>query len=160
MDGLLKWLMATPVGEAVRGWTWLYPGLEAVHMIGLGLVFGGIFLFDLRLLGMSKSIPVVRLAHHVLPWVLAGFMLSLLSGFALFTSDAVAFAANRSFQIKMLLLVLAGLNAAMFHAVIFRSAADWDQHIAAPLIARLAAVVSILVWSGVVLMGRLMAYWE
>lgn len=155
---ILKWLAALPVAELVRTNAWAYPILETIHVVGLGLLFGGIVLFDLRLLGLHRGIDIDRLGQHVLPWVWLGFGLNAVSGALLFMSDAVSFAANGSFQVKMLLILLAGLNMVWFHARLYPSRAAWNQDMAPPLSVKITAVVSILIWLAVITAGRLIAY--
>ena len=155
----LQALTASPLAEVVRTASWVYPSLETLHVIGLGLLFGGIFVLDLRLLGANKGLSVQQLSRHILPWVWLGFALNLASGVMLFASDALALAANISFQLKMALLVVAGSNAALFHLAIYPGVARWDGD-APPLIVKLAAVASISIWLAIIALGRLIAYWD
>ena len=69
-------LEASGLGQAMRQWLWLYPSVETVHIVGIGLLFGSIAVLDLRLLGFSKSMSVKRLASHVLPWTAASFLVA------------------------------------------------------------------------------------
>lgn len=156
----LKTLAGLPVAEAVRSSTWFYPFLETLHVIGLGLLFGGIASLDLRLLGLNRDLPVQRLARHVLPWVWAGFAINVASGVLLFLSDAVAFAGNLPFQIKMLLLAAAGLNAFWFQFDIYRDAETWNRDFQPPLKAKIASAISLVIWLAVIAAGRMIAYWE
>ncbi|MBL8565740.1 MAG: hypothetical protein JNM89_08495 [Hyphomicrobiaceae bacterium] len=151
-------LAATPVAAFVRENAWAYPLLETLHMLGLALLVGGIVLFDLRLLGRSSEIPVRRLACHILPWVWIGFAINLATGALLFSSDAAEFAANASFRVKIVLIALAGINAAVFQRFAFRDVESWDRGVAAPPRARVLAMVSLVLWIGVVTAGRMMAY--
>lgn len=154
----LKVLMALPAAELVRRWPWAYPILETVHVIGLGLLFGGIFAFDLRLLGVQPTISIRRLARHLLPWVWLGFALNALSGLLLLMSDAVEFGHNTSFKVKMVLIAVAGLNMAWFHWRIFPTVAQWDERAPTPLAAKRTALVSIALWLSVITAGRMIAY--
>ena len=157
---LLQELAATPLGAAVRESAWLYPVLETVHVIGLGLVLGGVVVVDLRMLGLNADLPMRRLCVHVLPWVWLGFLLNLCSGLMLFLSDAVAFGENRAFQIKLLLLVLVGLNTIWYLARVNRSLDDWSHETGPGSEAKVVAVVSLVLWIGVITAGRMIAYWE
>ena len=155
---LLKTLAATPPAHFVRAWAWAYPILETFHVIGLGLLFGGIFMFDLRVLGVHKSMPIQQLAAHVLPWVWTGFLLNASSGILLFLSDAPTFGVNTSFQVKMALIACAGLNMAWFHWRVFPSADNWDQGKNSPAAAKFTASLSIMIWLSVITAGRMIAY--
>jgi hypothetical protein len=120
-------LEASGLGQAMRQWLWLYPSVEIVHIVGIGLLFGSIVVFDLRLLGLARDIPVKRLARHVLPWSAGSFLLIVLSGLLMFTAHATEFIDSEVFVIKMLLIMAAGLNAALFHTITFRTAYFWDS---------------------------------
>jgi hypothetical protein len=146
----------------MRQWLWLYPSVEIVHIAGIGLLFGSIAVFDLRLLGLSKSIPVRALANHVLPWTAASFVLIVPSGLMMFTAHASDFIQSGVFVLKMGLILAAGLNAALFHTITFRTADVWDSEemrkLPPPPSARLAGALSLLLWILVIACGRLLAY--
>lgn len=157
-DSVWTWLYASTPAAYVRDSVWAYPALEIVHVLGLGLVIGSILAYDLRLLGWHRDLPLSRLGQHLLPWVWIGFALNLASGALLFMSDAVEFAENTSFRVKMLLLMLAGLNALWFQHRLAPAIPAWDRDADAPGAARTAAVLSIVLWLAIVTAGRLMAY--
>ena len=150
-------LEASGLGQAMRQWLWLYPAVEIVHIVGIGLLFGSIVVFDLRLLGFSRNIPVKRLASHVLPWSAGSFLLIVPSGLLMFTAHASDFLTNQVFMLKMGLILLAGINAGMLHAGAMRNAAQWDLGLP-PARVRIAAALSILLWIGVIFCGRFLAY--
>jgi hypothetical protein len=161
-DGPLGALEGSGVARAMREWLWLYPSVEIVHIVGIGLLFGSIAVLDLRLLGLSRSLPVRRLAGHVLPWTAGSFLLIVPSGLLMFTAHASDFISSSVFVIKMGLILAAGLNAALFHSMVFRTADVWDsqemRHLPPPTSARLSAAVSLLLWIAVIACGRLLAY--
>lgn len=138
------------LAEFVRTSPWAYPSLEVVHLVGLGLVFGTLWLVELRLLGVGRRLDVGALAATALPWNLAGFALSVVSGLLLFASRAGELIANRAFLIKMGLIALAGVNAALLH-----TRGPLDPHRPGT---RLQAAASLLLWVGVIACGRLIAY--
>ena len=156
-------LEASGLGQAMRQWLWLYPAVETVHIVGIGLLFGSIAILDLRLLGFSRTISVKRLASHVLPWTAAAFLLIVPSGLMMFTAHASEFIASPVFVLKMCLILAAGLNAAIFHAVLYPSVEVWDSEAMRklgppPPSARTSAAVSVLIWISVIACGRLLAY--
>jgi hypothetical protein len=155
-------LEASSLGQAMRQWLWLYPAVETVHLIGIGLLFGSIAVLDLRLLGVSRTIPVSELARHVLPWTAASFALIVPSGFLMFTAHASEFVTSPVFVLKMGLILAAGLNAALFHVVVSPSVGVWDSEemrkLGPPPSARVSAAVSLLIWMAVIACGRLLAY--
>lgn len=149
---------ASALGQAMRQWLWLYPAVETAHIIGIGLLFGSIAVVDLRLLGLSRTISVRRLAAHVLPWTVASFAIIVPSGIAMFSAHASEFIASPVFVLKMCLIMAAGTNVAIFHAGVFRGSAAWDVNVAPPAAARAAAALSLLLWISVIACGRLLAY--
>jgi hypothetical protein len=155
-------LEASGLGQAMRQWLWLYPAVETVHILGIALLFGSIAVMDLRLLGVSRSIPVRTLARHVLPWSAGAFVLIVPSGLAMFVAHATEFIASPVFALKMGLILAAGANAALFHAITLRTADVWDaedmRKLGPPPSARLAGALSLLIWAGVIACGRLLAY--
>jgi hypothetical protein len=146
------------LGVAMRQSLWLYPIVEIVHLTGIALLVGSIAMLDLRLLGLSRSVPVRRLASHILPWTAASFLLIVPSGLAMFVAHAGDFIASPVFVLKICLILAAGTNAAVFHAGVFRGAADWDVNRPPPAAARVSAALSLLLWVSVIACGRLLAY--
>ena len=161
-SGPLGALEASGLGRAMREWLWLYPSVEIVHIVGIGLLFGSIAVLDLRLLGFSKTMSVRRLASHVLPWTAASFLLIVPSGLLMFTAHATDFISSPVFVIKLCLIMLAGVNAALFHAIAMRTANVWDteemRDLPPPPSVRLAGAASLLIWISVIACGRLLAY--
>jgi len=145
-------------GQAMRQWLWLYPSVEIVHLVGIAILVGSIAVLDLRLLGVSRSLSVRRLAAHVLPWTLASFALIVPSGLAMFIAHASDLISNPVFAFKLSLIGVAGVNAAVFRTGVFRSAGNWDVDVLPPLAARAAGAFSLLFWIAVIACGRLLAY--
>jgi hypothetical protein len=160
--GALGALEASGLGQAMRQWLWLYPSVEIVHIVGIGLLFGSIAVLDVRLLGFSRRVSAKRLAGHVLPWTAASFLLIVPSGFLMFAAHASEFIDSPVFVVKMALILAAGVNAALFHTVTFRTADVWDseemRELPPPPSARLAGALSLLLWISVIACGRLLAY--
>jgi len=155
-------LEASGLGQAMRQWLWLYPVVEIVHIVGIGLLFGSVAILDLRLLGFSRRIAVKALARHVLPWTATAFFLIVPSGLMMFTAHASDFISSPVFVVKMCLIMAAGLNAALFHAIVFPSIEVWDseemRRLGPPPSARASASASLLIWISVIACGRLLAY--
>ena len=154
----LVWLDGTALAAAMREWTWLYPTVEIVHIIGIITLVGSAAMFDLRLLGVSRGLPVADMARHLLPWAHRGLAIQIASGFLLFLADPVELADNPAFRAKLVLIVLAGCNVAAFHTGVFRSVTEWDRDVEPPRSAKIAAALSLALWVGVVSAGRLIAY--
>lgn len=159
VEALFHWLYETPMGEAVRYGDYLFPWLESVHVLALSLTFGSIFAVDLRLLGMaSLNWPLSKMTKDILPLTWAAFVVAVITGTALLSSNAVKYWENDSFRLKMLFMLTAGLNMIVFHFVSHRSTDELDQTQRMPATARLAATVSISAWLGVIIFGRWIGY--
>ena len=146
------------IAKAMREWLWLYPSVEIVHIVGFTILVGSVAMFDLRVLGLSKRIPVRALSRHLLPWSVGALMLIVPSGLLMFSAHAGDFLNNGAFQLKMALLVTAGLNAAFFHTGPYQSVKTWDIDAPAPIIAKLSVIASLIIWLTIISCGRLLAY--
>jgi hypothetical protein len=149
---------ALPLAAAMRHSLWLYPVVEIVHILGFVLLAGSVAMLDLRLLGLSKSIPVTALARHILPWTLGALLLVVPTGLLMFIAHAGDFISNPAFITKMTLLSLAAGNALWFHVGPYQGVNKWQTNTSAPLAARASAALSLLLWVGIICCGRLLAY--
>ena len=156
MEPLLAWLQASTLASAMKHGVWLYPIVETVHIVGFVLLVGAVAMFDLRVLGLGRALPVRALARHLLPWSVGSLVLVVPSGVALFATGPQEFFANRAFLLKLVLIGAAGVNAALFHVGAYRRVDQWPGRAPAP--ARVHALVSLLLWVGVIASGRLIAY--
>jgi hypothetical protein len=153
------WLGETSWSIALRESIWVYPIVESLHVLGLAVFLGLALLLDLRLLNLAlRRTPVTEIVTRVMPWTWFGFAVMIVTGAALFYSDPVRFYENVFFRMKFVLLILAGLNAWVFHATVYRRVNDWDLSAPTPPRARLAGALSLVLWAGVVTTGRLIAY--
>lgn len=154
----LVWLESSAVAAAMRQQLWLYPIVEIVHILGFIVLVGAATMFDLRLLGCSRQLSVGAVAGHLLPWARWGLLVVAPSGGLMFIAHATEMAANPAFRLKLALVAMAILNAALFHRGPFKSVQVWDHDVPAPAAAKLAAIASLLLWAGVITCGRLLAY--
>ena len=156
--GWLAWLEASGLAVAMRRWLWLYPAVEIVHIAGIVMLVGAAAMFDLRLLGFSRRLPVRGMAAHLLPWARAGLAVVVPTGLMMFVAHATEMAGNPAFRLKLVLIAAALANTAAFHRWPFRSVSRWDVQAQAPAAARLAAGASLALWCSVIACGRLLAY--
>ena len=155
LETFFHWLHETPLAETVRSSPMLFPWIESVHVLAITLVVGSIAAVDLRLLGLaSRSHPITWQIHDILPLTWVSFAIAVLTGTTLFASNAIDYAHNVPMQMKMLLLVIAGINMLVFHLVTYRGIGAWDDSPRPPLPVRLAGATSLLLWIGVVVFGR------
>jgi hypothetical protein len=148
----LEWLQATPLSVAIAE-KW-FPLVESFHVITIALVAGTIFIVDTRLLGLTSTrLPFTYVSDRLLPWTWVAFASSAVTGTLMFIGNATAYYTNVPFRIKLVLLVLAGLNMAFFQMVTFRGVASWNSG-RPPGAARAGGFISIALWCGVIAFGR------
>ena len=157
---VLRWLEERPSSIALRESIWAYPIVETAHVLGLCLFLGLTLVLDLRLLGWTiRRVTVSEATARLLPWMWAGFVIMVASGVLLFYSDPIRFAGNIFFQIKVVMLALAGLNAWLFHhSTVYKNREAWERREGTPARAKVAACVSLFLWAGIVVSGRMIAY--
>ena len=154
-----NWLQQTSWATAIRDSLWLFPIIETLHIFGIVALVGSTSILDLRLMGLTfREEPVSKLARRFLPWTWFGFVVQGVTGILMFSSEAVKMYGNWAFVIKMVLIGVAGLNAFIFHSLAYQSVDKWDNEPIAPVSARIAGTVSILLWFGIVALGRWIAY--
>jgi len=156
----LTWLEETPLAGVMRQSPWSYPLVERAHILGFILLIGAAAMFDLRLLGLTPRLPVVDVGRHLLPWSRVGLVVVVISGALLFAADPIALWFNTVFRAKMALIVVAGLNAAAFHAWPFRSVATWNRFAPTPWSVKVTASLSLMLWMVIAALGRFIAYIE
>ena len=158
MMAFCRWLEHTAVGGSVRESLWLFPAIETLHLLGMAALIGTITVLDLRLLGwVMRRERFSALAARLLPWSWAAFAVQVVTGAVLFSSEAVKVHANPAFRLKMLLIILAGVQALIFQRTAYRHIASWDEG-TVPLGAKFAASASLILWTGVVAAGRFIGF--
>jgi hypothetical protein len=156
---LCQWLQDTSWGTGIRESVWVFPIIEGVHTLGIAVSVGILLIVDLRLAGvLMRREPVSRISKQLMPWSLAGFFVMFLTGGLLFWSQAVKAWGSLFFRIKLALLILAAVNALVFELTLRRSIVEWDCAEIPPFRVRLAGVLGIVLWAGVIAAGRTMAY--
>jgi hypothetical protein len=153
----LEWLQSTWVGVLVAESLWGYPLFETIHSIGMAMLIGALGLINLRVLGVKPELPLLNI-RELLPLAWVGFTLNAISGSLLFTSDAVYFFNSYTFRIKMVLIILGGINAALLGQRVFREAAAGAPAPPPTAGTKWIAATSLVFWVGAVCAGRLIAY--
>ena len=155
----MEWLASTEWSVALHESQYAYALVESVHVWALCLFVGFAVLLDLRLVGvLFRRVPVSHMTRHLLPWTKVGFVVMVLSGIVLFFAIPLRTYHNVFFRVKAVLLVLAGVNAFVFHRGVHRRVSEWDGGVRPPRAARLAGTVSLLLWAAIVFSGRMIAY--
>ncbi len=131
------------------------PIVEAIHVLAAATVFGTIFIVDLRLLGLPDTKrPFTRVSDEMLRWTWFAFGIAVMAGLLMFAANAHTYVGNTAFRLKMLALLGAGVNMAIFQGITFRSVSRWDRNAPPPLAARLAGALSITLWVSVIFCAR------
>jgi len=158
---VFKWLESTSVGTHVRESDWLFPVIEAVHVLGIVFLAGAGTLLAMRLLnrGFLRHKPASEVAARLQPVMWWSFALMVTTGTLMFISEAWQCYTSMAFRIKLGLLLSVGLNALIFQLGAYRTIKTWEKDPVAPASARAAAWVSMLLWVCIVFAGRGIAYW-
>lgn len=154
---ILTFCKNTPMGAWVRNSAWAFPFLQSWHFIGMTMLLGVVGAIDLRVLGVARAVPLAPL-HRLLPMAFIGFGINLITGICFFCHDPYVYAFNTSFRIKMLMILLAGLNALWFRLGVFLDLETWGPGIEASRLAKVISAVSILLWIAVITAGRYIAF--
>ena len=146
-----QWCEQSAIGDAIRRSAWLFPVIEAIHLLGLGLIGGAVLVVDLRLLGLGlRRQSVAQLARDAQPWLIGSLILMITTGTLLFLSEAIKCYYHPAFWMKMTSLFLA----IVFTFTVQRKVTIADEARMSPLWSKVVAVVSVVLWSGVGIGGR------
>ena len=163
MANFQVWLVSAlssvhPVASVMRT-HWGWPAAESIHFIGLSLLVGCIGVFDLRLLGLGKRIPIAAL-HKLIPWGLLGFGTNLVSGLTFLMTEPDQYVYNPSFHLKLLFMAVAGFNALAFYLTVYRRTVAPAAGADAPRLAKIIAATSLCMWVAVIVCGRLLTFYR
>lgn len=154
-----EWLSSTGGSIALHESLYMYPLVESAHVLTLCLFLGMAIMFDLRLLGLAlRRVPMTEIRRRLGPWMVAGFVVMVVTGVMLFYAIPVRSYQSIFFRIKVVALILAGLNAFVFHSTIDKRVAEWDLAPVPPPAARRAGAASLVLWGIIVVAGRMIAY--
>jgi hypothetical protein len=155
LDVLEQWPSSVVIRESQYG----YTALLTSHVLSMCLFFGLVLMMDLRLMGVGNMrTPFSQLQRRLFPWQMAGMAVSAVSGIILIYGQPSRFYANIFFWVKMMMMFVAGVNALAFHRSSYHTVSLWDAGGAPPVAAKLSGVLSIALWAGVVVSGRMIAY--
>jgi hypothetical protein len=158
LEQFVAWLADTPGSIALHESQYMYTLIESTHVICIMLFVGTIAMVDLRLLGVSfRETPVSQMLSKMLPWTITGFVVLVITGVLLFYAIPIRTFHSLWFRIKCTLLIIGGINIAIFTFKVERDKAKWDLG-PVPLKSKVASVISLSVWALVIVCGRLIAY--
>jgi len=149
--------MASNLTQWIQATYWLWPILEIFHFFGLTLLMGGLIIVDLRMIGFLSYIGLEEV-KKLLPLVIFGFLVNLITGVLFLFGDPSRYSINIGFQIKMILVLLAGCNAAIYHLKVEPLFSNLNLTDRLPLVIKITGFTSLTLWTGVLLLGRLIPY--
>ena len=159
MDTLIDWLNSTALNEYIMSTAWLWPTLEIAHFFGLCLLVGSLIVFDLRMIGVARAVPLIRVESFMVV-ALVGFAINLITGIIFVIGDPDRYLVNIAFRIKMILIVIAGVNVAYYmlrlRPQIQRGLEDAELSGSV----RYVSALSLLLWTSVIVLGRIIPYVE
>lgn len=156
---LFEWVDTFPSSIAIRESQYLYPTILTSHVVSICVFAGLILMMDLRLLGIGNMhTPFSQLQRRLFPWQMFGFTVSAISGLALVYTQPMRFYVSLLFWLKVVMMLLANVNALAFHYITYPSVNRWDTDPVLPLPVKLAGLLGLALWAGVVASGRLVAY--
>jgi len=157
VEAFANWLKGTDLSWFVTYYPWVWPASETLHFIGMGLLVGIVGSIDLRMLGLAKRLPLGPL-HRLLPWGIAGFLINLMTGIMFFAGDPFQYVYNPAMQLKMLFILLAGINVLVFCFFVFNELKDLQPGQDAPARAKTVSAISLFLWVGVMCWGRMLPF--
>jgi hypothetical protein len=155
MENLYLWMGKSALAGFMNAWQWTWPLAEALHFIGMALLFGSIFFMDIRLLGFFKERISLHAVHALTPWGLAGFVLNLVTGIGFFVTRPESYMNNQAFQVKVACILLAGVNFLVFWFVIRKQLDTVPEHGDTNGAGKFVGLSSILLWTLVIWGGRM-----
>jgi len=157
IEALTEEMMASNLTQWIQATYWLWPILEIFHFFGLTLLMGGLIIVDLRMIGFLSYIGLEEV-KKLLPLVIFGFLVNLITGVLFLFGDPSRYSINIGFQIKMILVLLAGCNAAIYHLKVEPLFSNLNLTDRLPLVIKITGFTSLTLWTGVLLLGRLIPY--
>jgi hypothetical protein len=156
----VQWLNETRWSVFLRENDWTFATIETIHILGLGLSVGTILWVDLRLVGLVlRRYRLSDVMGQLEPWAVRGFVVMFISGLLLLFAEPEKCYTRTSFRLKVLMLILAGLNVLYFNKRVRRTLLrEHDEAVVLPWRARTVGYLSIALWLGIIFCGRWMAY--
>ncbi len=155
ITGFLASLESSNLATGIRDSLYVFPLIESLHVLGLTMVFGTMLIVDLRLLGIASiRRPFTRITSDIMKWTWASFIWTAATGVLMFITNASVYYHNFFFRTKIVLLALAGINVLIFELTSGRTVHRWHKDASAPLAGRTAAILSLVLWITIIVMGR------
>jgi hypothetical protein len=159
LSDLSKWLAATSLSHTIQTTTWIIPTLQTIHILCVAALFSSAVLVDLRIWRLTqRDVPLSDVGRRFLPWVWPVVIVLLLTGSLLIVGEPRRSLLNDTFYIKMALLAFALVLTGLLQWSLTSAPGFWERDVGRRVAGRVAAVASILAWSGIIFAGRFIAY--
>ena len=159
LHAFAEWLSQTQISQVVQNVSWIIPSVQSIHILCIAIVMSAVVMVDLRLLGViGRGQPTAAYTSRYLTWVWPTLVVLLATGSILITGEPGRSLENPAFQTKMVLLILAMITTAVLQRPTFKDPAFWELTTRRRMSARVLAVISLLLWVGIVFAGRWIAY--
>lgn len=154
---MTEWLLGLPLNGWIQATVWAWPAFETLHFFGLSLLLGGLLVTDLRLMGLYQGFSL-EATNSVLPWVVIGFLINLVTGVLFVIGDPERYLIHTGFQLKMVLIGLAGLNVVWFYLRVVPLLHVWPDRESTTMEMKAIGGISLILWFTILVLGRLIPY--
>jgi uncharacterized protein DUF6644 len=159
LTAFTDWLSQTSVSLAIQTHDWVVPTVQSVHIVAIGVVLGSVFMIDLRILGLAgRDQSLTETTGRFGPWLSGALCVLLATGLLMVIGEPARELLAFSFWLKMFLVAVGTVSAAVFQISLRRNELDWEQSLAKRRTTKLLAVATLLIWVCIVILGRLIAY--
>jgi hypothetical protein len=156
---LVDWLSQTSLSLTIQTHEWIVPTIQSVHIVAIGVVVASVFMIDLRVLGWAgRDQTLVDTVRRFGPWLTGGLCVLLVSGILMVIGEPARELLSFSFWFKMALIAIGTLSIVAFRIALRRHARDWEASLATRWTAKPLAILTLLIWAGIIVLGRLIAY--
>lgn len=159
MNHFAEWLSQTSLSLAIQVHEWVIPTIQSIHIVAIGVVLASVFMIDLRILGWAgRDQTLDETTSRFGPWLSGALCVLLLTGVVMVIGEPARELLAFSFWFKMSLVAIGTIVAAVFQVSLNRSRHQWETSLVNRWTIKSIAIVTFLVWVGVVVLGRLIAY--
>ncbi|MDP9085045.1 MAG: hypothetical protein M3N50_14970 [Pseudomonadota bacterium] len=156
LQEFIQWIAHTSVSKLIANVDWIIPAFQTVHILAIAVVISTMGMLDLRLMGVTGTrYPLRAMVHRYVPWMWIAVLVLLCTGTVLIIGEPERSLGNWVFQVKMGLLASVLLLTVVFRQVLKRQADAWERPQWA---AKLTGLVSLILWVGIIVAGRWIAY--
>lgn len=156
---VIEWLSQTPLSLAIQTRAWVVPTIQSIHIVAIGIVVASVFMIDLRVLGWAeRDQTLLQTVNRFGPWLSWALGVLLITGALMVVGEPARELLSFSFWLKMALVAIGSLIAAAFQIAVRRNERRWEESLVKRLVIKSLAILTLLIWAGIIVLGRLIAY--